>query len=473
MCKNFLFSSFLILLFLFLDVSPSSAQEGNFFVLDSIVLKGNRKTKDKIISRELDFQVGDTIWVYTLSERFNENKKRILNTGLFTLVQMNMKDWDLVTGHAYVQLDLTENWFIYPLPIFELADRNFNVWWNDQNRSLSRVNYGIRATHINFTGNRDVLRLVAHFGYTRKFEAKYRFPYVNKKQTLGLFGNIFYSDRKEIGYKTEENKTLFAKNNDEILLTRFRINGSIDFRPELNTYHRINFGYHHNTVDPFVTQELNPDYFLGGETDLKFFVLEYELRLDHRIFFFYPEGGHLLALNLKKEGLGIFNEYNNLALSAEYEKHYSLGVKILLGARLKAKTNLIRNKVAFANNTGLGYGIDFVRGYELYVLDGTDYVYTKSSLKYKLYERLIPMKKLMPVKAFKQMFLQVFLSANFDTGYVNERDYIETNVFNNRWIYGFGPGLDVVMYNNFLFKIEYSVNHLGEGGLYLSNLINF
>jgi len=79
----------------------------------------------------------------------------------------------------------------------------------------------------------------------------------------------------------------------------------------------------------------------------------------------------------------------------------------------------------------------------------------------------------MPLEHFKVMPLRVYLSLHFDTAYVNDPFYFEENSFRNRWIYGYGLGLDFIFYNNFAFTFEYSINHLGEKGLFLSNNVSF
>jgi hypothetical protein len=38
---------------------------------------------------------------------------------------------------------------------------------------------------------------------------------------------------------------------------------------------------------------------------------------------------------------------------------------------------------------------------------------------------------------------------------------------NNRWIYGYGAGLDFITYYDLVFRIEGAINHLGEAGIYL------
>jgi hypothetical protein len=129
------------------------AAQFEYVFIDSIQIQGNKKTKDRVILRELKFTVGDSIHISQLSIVLEKNEKYVLNTGLFTWGKINIKRWDARTNRVTLLIELMEAWYIWPFPIFELADRNFNVWWNEQNRSLKRVNYGIRLRHYNTTGN--------------------------------------------------------------------------------------------------------------------------------------------------------------------------------------------------------------------------------------------------------------------------------------------------------------------------------
>lgn len=460
-------------LFLFLLPLTSWAQKDHF-IIKEVIIQGNKRTKNKIIERELDLFPGTRVNISEIKERFELNERRVLSTGLFTHIQINIDDWDTTEGKASIVIDLQENWYIYPAPIFELADRNFNVWWNEQGKSLSRVNYGVRLSHINLSGLRDKLKLVAQFGYTRKLEADYSFPYLNEKQTWGIRSNIFYSENKEIGYITKNNKTEFWKEDDErVMLRRFRLRTQINYRPDLFSNHTIGLDFHRNSVDDIVSSELNPNYFLGGESAIRFFKIEYDYKYDKREFTLYPEGGYRLGGNIRKEGLGIFKEYNNLILTLQAENYQKISDKLILATSAKARTNINRSEIAFANNTALGYGRNIVRGYELYVVDGTDSFLSRNSLRWKAIDKLINLGSAMPLREFRFMMLKVFLTANFDFGYVNEPKYIETNFLNNRWIYGYGPGLDIVLLNTYLIQIEYSFNHLGENALYLSNRVSF
>ena len=231
MCKSVLFFFSFILL-----VVNVSAQSVDYFIVSDIVIKENKRTKPAVLFNELDFQKGDTIYISEFALRKKENEKRLLGTALFTAAELNIKNWDTDEGTADIIITVRENWYIYPGIIFELADRNFNVWWTEQNRDFDRVNYGISVDHINVTGRKDKLKLKIQHGYTRKYELKYNFPYISR--TWGAFGEIFFANQKEIGYTTINNKTLFEKLDDErILLKRFRTGLGANYRPDVFNFH--------------------------------------------------------------------------------------------------------------------------------------------------------------------------------------------------------------------------------------------
>ena len=259
----------------------------DYVIINEVILDGNKRTKDGIILRELDLFAGDTLYYADTSQWRLENEKRILSTGLFTNVAVELGAHQ-ADNRRDVVIDIQENWYIYPNFIFDLADRNFSVWWNEQNRSLDRVNYGFRLNHINLTGNRDNLRLTTQFGFTKKFELDYSYPYLDKQQKLGIATNVTFTENREIGFETIGNKTVFHREGDErILLRRFRSSIALNYRQDLFQYHSFKVEYHRNGIDDFVATELNQDYFLNGEDAIRFFTLDYDYSIDKRIFSFY------------------------------------------------------------------------------------------------------------------------------------------------------------------------------------------
>ena len=465
---TFIRSFFLILIII--GTKNLSAQI-DFIIVNNINFIGNKKTNDRVIKYEMAIEKGDTISLDALNEIIILEEKRILNTRLFTFVKINIKNWDQTTNRLDLEVTLQENWYVYPAPIFELADRSFNVWWKEQKRSLKRVNYGARIDHLNLTGNKDRLKLKLQFGYVRKYELKYAFPYLNGG--WGLSTNIVYSEQKEIGYITKGNKTLFEQLEDErILLRRFRANTSLSKRIGLRFFQVVRFSYHQNGVDEFVVQNLNSNYFLPGDTRLRFFQLEYDADYDKRVFTLYPEGGYRLKANIKKDGFGFESEYNNLSIVGSVEKYWKIWEALIIETRLRGKTNLIRDRIPFSNNSGLGYGGNVITGYELYVIDGTDYIIHKNALKLSILDITRRWNRMM-LRQYKKVSIKAWLRWNMDYGYVNERHFTKGNPLINQWLFGYGPAIDMLLYNTFSFQLEYSFNEIGDQAIFVKSRLNF
>jgi len=211
---------------------------------------------------------------------------------------------------------------------------------------------------------------------------------------------------------------------------------------------------------------LNPDYFLEGRTSIRFFLFNYHYTYDKRIGQFYPIGGYLFFADFKKEGFKIFDEYNNTSISIGGEYYKTLSPKWIFGSQLKAKTNVDRRVVSFANNTGLGWGGDALIGYAVYVIDGKDFVYSKNYFRYKLFNYDWDMSSWMPLRQFTKMNIQLHNRLYFETGYVNDPTYRldNNNTFSNRWLFSYGTAFDLIAFNNNMASFHFGLNHLLEFG---------
>ena len=464
--------SLLIWISLLFTVSSLTAQQDSVTVSE-IILEGNRRTKEQTILREMDLKKGDKVAVSDLTEVLETNRLQLLNTGLFILVKVNIKEWDEEVGRIKLAITFQENWFLYPAPIFELADRNFNVWWTQQNASLSRVNFGIRFTHINLTGRRDRLKAVVQFGFTRKFELAYNLPTIGNNPNWGLIGEAFFADNKDIGFKTVDNTLQFDRFEDRVLLRRFRFGGGVSYRKGIFHFYTAKLSYHKNDIDDFVIKELNENYFLDGATRQELFYFSYNYTFDNRDFKPYPWKGQILSVTFEKEGFGIFKDRNGMYLTTSYAKYFPFSKKLSLETIGKTRVALLRGTQPYNNYWALGYEDDFLSGYEFFVIDGLDYFYLKTSLRYQLFNKEINWRKMMLIPQFRVMPLQIYLSLNNDTGIVNDNQFSDLNSFGNRWLYGGGLGLDFVFYNDKIVQFQYSVNHLGQNALFLHYQFNF
>ena len=442
--------------------------QDTLYVLKDIQLKGNKRTKARVILRELDFQIGDTLSTTTLKTISQRNEELVMNTGLFTETHI---DFQPQANELTATVTVREFWYIFPLVLFKLADRNFSIWWTEQNRSLERVNYGMRFFHHNLTGRGDRLRAIAQLGYLRVLELAYDLPMLANHKNLGVFIDSHYSNQKEVAYITKESRLQFYKEADEpILLKRFRLGAGATYRKGIYQYHTGKLFYSSNWIGDSIST-LNPDYFLKGINAQQHFTLQYNFTIDKRDVKVYPIKGYQFSLFLQKDGFGFSHEdVNVLTATATYARFFPLGKqqKHSFGAKIKGRYTFNRSEQPYTHISAIGYSPDVFKGYEFYVIDGMDYAYLKTHFRIRLLDKEINWGKWVFLEQFRFMPLKVYFTVNNDVGYVNAPFNGFKSTLSNQWLWGRGVGVDFLLYYNRLLRFEYSFNHLGERGLFFS-----
>ncbi len=408
-----------------------------------------------------------------LDTYITESEQLLLNTSLFNAVEITAKPCkDCPPNSLVIYLFVAEAWYFYPVPIFELADRNFNVWWVEQNRSLNRINFGSDFSHTNVTGRMDRLKLGAKYGYTQNYSLRYSLPYINKKQTIGFSTDIAFSRNREINYATDGNKQLFHREGDDFVYNRFRSVLGLTWRPGLRAFHRFYLSFFQNSIADQVASELNPDFFLDGRDAQRYFSFAYEFAFDRRDIQPYPLNGNYVFLRLERDGLGVFNDRNGLTMSAYYDHYHSFSPRLSLGINTGGKVSLIREQQPYNDNRAIGFGRNYLHGYEYYIVDGLDMGFVRTNLRFQLLKSEVCFGRIVPIEQFRSMPVKMYFSINNDVGYVNDPFLAGSNFLVNRMLWGGGIGLDFVLFYDKVFKIEYSYNHLLESGLFFHISLN-
>lgn len=452
-------------IFVILLTSIVKVDAEEHILINTITIEGNRKTKEALILREIDLKRGDSVIIAKLAERLSYNQTLLMNTGLFNDVEINIKQWGEHQQAIDLSIKVVESWYIYPLPIFQLADRNLNVWWTEQNASLRRVNYGLRFVYVNFSGNKDNLKLILQGGYLKKILLQYERPYVNREKTLGFTGRFFIDHRREFPYATRFNKRQFYEDLSDINFKTIKSILSLHYRPGVISNHELFFKFENNRVTTGVL-DVNTKYF-NGATQQRFFELAYFFNRERRDNRFYALKGSYLSAMVQKEGMGIYKDLDKFTTSIFYAQYIPILPNLNLEMRVKGETEWTGNDHPYFGIEALGFGETYIRGYELYVVDGTDYFLSRNSLRFKLLDRAFNLKKKMPFKNYRIFPVTIWLSANTDFGIVNNDLFNVDNPFNNRWLLGGGIGLDIILYRKYVFQVEYSMNHLNERGIFL------
>jgi len=462
-------SVFLLSVVLFFISKPTNAQDTLSYnkpkelIIKSIKLKGNKKTKDYIILRELDFSINDTLLTQDSSSVFERNSNLIFNTNLFISVSIHSSV--SLENELHIVINLKERWYIFPFPILELADRNFDEWWNQRGRDLSRLEWGIRFKHDNFLGKNEKLNIILQFGFTKKYEIFHELPYINKQKTLGLRYGISYSTNKSVGYQTSSDNTLTFLNSDDVLRKRFYSTLSLRLRPKYYIEHIGGLEFHNNTISDQILDSTN--FYLGNNLNrhqyIRFF---YSFNINKTDINYYPTKGFEFELNVRKDGLGIFKDINRGEINGFYAKYFPLSEKWNFGSRADYKSSYTRN-LSYLLQEGLGYGEKFVRGYQPYVIDGQHFILNRNELKYRALKFTVKMGRLMPIEQFETVPYRVFIKGFGDFGYVSNNFSELQSDLSNRLTSGFGLGVDIVSYYDSVFRIEYAINNLKNKGLYL------
>ena len=121
-----------------------NAQE--IFIISSINIEGNKITKEDVILRVLDFSKEDMLTKENLLLKIKKSEENLQNLQLFNFIKIDFSR-QFEKREINIEINVIERWYIWPYPILEVSERNFNVWWGEFKSSnysdFSRVNYGV------------------------------------------------------------------------------------------------------------------------------------------------------------------------------------------------------------------------------------------------------------------------------------------------------------------------------------------
>ena len=430
-------------------------------IIDRIIITGNRKTRPFIINRELTFHEGDSLPPFILESAIERSRQNLMNTALFNFVEI--KYFQGLANTVVVHINLTERWYLWPLPVFEIADRNINEWW--VRKDFSRTNYGMFIRQENFSGRDDIAQVQALFGYTRRLGLYYTIPYINKKLNVGLSAGFYATRVKEVAYSTIDNNLQFYKDPDRFLRQEMQAFIRLTKRQGLYNFYNTTIDYRTSRVEDTVLV-LNDRYFTDYFPRQQHIGISWYYRYDNRDYQPYALNGILYELEVSKIGLGILpHEPDLIAIASGVRKYFPIAKRWHGGVAIKGRI-MQREGAPFFNQRALGYGGDYIRGYDLYVMNGQDFALFRSNFKYTLLPTKVYQFPFLKSDKFRRFPISAYLNAFFDAGYVSDKQFGNTNKLSNEWQYGYGLSLDVVTYYDIVLRFEYAFNRVGDSGLF-------
>ena len=431
------------------------------FVISNIIITGNKKTKPYIIERELPFKRGDSVYLPELVKAFQRSRELLINTRLFNEVIVSLKSF---RGYMVeVSVEVKERWYIFPIPYFRPVDRNLTAW-QEKNYSLSRVNYGLKFSHNNFTGRNDRLRLWLITGYTRQVTLNYDQPYADKTLKHGFGVGVTYFGLKELNLATVNNQQFFV-NADSLATTgRFLTqNYSLSFRyyyrPAMRTRHSLRLSFVVNKIDSIVTVK-NPYYFNDNKRQIFYPELNYTIEYQNVDYVPYILRGLMWDVNFVRRGINA--DMNLWQLAARATAGYPMGRNYFFGIQGFGMIKLPLEQ-PYINQQLFGYGDTFLRGLEKYVIEGVAGGMVRTTIRKQLFNFSFPSR----LPTLPHIPLKIYIKTYGDLGYAYNRSFKQNSLVNTP-LYTGGFGIDFVSAYDLILRFEYDFNQLGQQGLFFN-----
>lgn len=449
-------------------VSQATASPDSTFVVSDILIAGNRTTKDFIVQRELLFAKGDTLSASQVDAVLARSKENLINTSLFNYVTINLID--VGESEKQVLVLLEERWYWWPYIIFEQADRNLSAFFNDG--EWSRINYGLMLVKKNFRGRNETLKVKFRFGYKQQFQLFYDIPNLtaNKKHGIGI--QYSWYRQKELRYATDSCKLLYYKNDKKSVIKNQDLFLFYTYRPKFDVRHIVTASYARaHVADTIIT--LNPDFFGRQTSRTQYLTLSYTFDWDRRDYIYYPLKGHNLTFEIGKIGLNLLdNELDGswyTKLSAY--KYFDFGNRFYAGVGGLAKYSPDKPQPYYTEQA-LGY-LDYLRGFEYYVIDGQRFVTGRAFAKFAILPMHISKIDSWSWEEFNKIHYSIYANLFVDAGYVHDVRENTHNYLSDKLLMSVGAGLDFITYYDLVFRLEGTLSKQGQSGLYVHVLKAF
>lgn len=421
-------------------LESDSLKSAEKIIVDSIKIIGNNKTKDFIILRELNFQVGDTI----NESKLHYNRERIFSLGLFNRVELSVKRAE---SKSIIFIDVEETWYIYPIP-----------FWYIERSSLSNSTVGVNLSWKNFRGRNETLLSSFGIGFNTFLSFQYDNPALFYNSNIGFTFGFGYYRMSNINDEAK----LIAHSNFNYRI----IKGNISFYKRLNQYNLFgaSFGFDNLQLDIPPVSKLTAS---GTSVDNYPWISAYYY-FDSRDLKQFSKNGFLLFGGIAYKGFDVKGVSYNIADIDLREYQNIVGD---LSAKWRIKYRQAFGKlIPFYDYSFLGYS-DRVRGHSSDYVEGENSVLTSLEFSYSLLKEwnvsldlpLIP-------KSLTSARIEMYLHAFADAGTAFNKG---EPLYLNRFYSGYGFGLTVLILPFNAVRFEYALNELGNGEFILATGFSF
>lgn len=421
------------------------------FIFRELITEGNQRTRPQVFLREIGYEIGDTVpYADSMAQVW---QGRISGLNLFNFVEVQAKNDTVI-------IRVAERYYTWARPMLQWADRNFNVWW--QTRDPERLIYGGTLFLNNLAGLNHSAFITAIAGYNRVLDAGYSVPFRSHRNSWGFAVRAYYWTNHELWYQTRGNVLQFMHKSDGSIQENAGAGTVLRRRMSYFSRLELGLGWGYTRIDS-AAAAASPDYLYKGLSQQEYFT-KVEYILDHRNQRDYPTSGYLLRTGVA------YTQFNTLR-SGDFmaEGWFRGSVFIPLNPKRNAVlasaiSGGLNNPATYRLSRQLGYGSDYVRGYEPYVADGNGFILGKLAFRKALVnKKAVVVKGPAWLKNYTRIPLSLWFNIFADAGRVIQPREVAENPLSASWFRGTGIGVDVIAWYSAMMRAEYSFNHLGEG----------
>ena len=432
-----------------------------FLPVKHISISGNDRTEDFVILREILVKVDSIYPESQIEELIKTSTNRVINLNLFNQVDINYKVAEFNKTKSYeVAVVVVEKWYVWPIPFVEFSDRNFNVWGN-LDFNPERTNYGLYVFNYNLFGRNHTLKTQIKAGYNTNLGLEYRMPFLSRNTQWGLNTVVKYTSQNEVWYETKNDSLQFFRNGQRNLIRSTQARVELTKRITPFTTLRYGMNFEHGQLDTSVP--IN-DYFINNQRYQRKYELYLKIEYNKQNNIYFPTEGKYGSISLGANTWQNQNHLFNGSIESRLQQFDKLSRNWSTALSVYFQYNTNKN-APYSDRKLLGYN-EVVRGYEHYVVDGTFGWKTNAAIRYHLINNQLIL-NVIPAENYKKLPINIYAEGYIDGGYATSNGNIRSNKLTQQTIYSIGIGLNTLFYNDRLLRLEYSLNSLGEGGLFL------
>lgn len=441
---------FVILTIIILSVLPLYAQ------IRAVVVDGNVRTKESIIERELGF-TKDQPLIYSDS-LLGIWRMRLESTKLFNWVEITKNSiGDTLNVHV------VERWYIWVKPEGGFLDRNFSEWW--KNRDIQRLSIGATVYVNNILGQQGGFFVRQAKGFMAADGFGFQRPFLKYKNCNAWKFSLDNMRSRRAWINSENNQVVIKEHwgirQQEQLIGIAEYKRRFEYKWQGVVRYKFARDYAAQDIEA-----LNPQYFIAPlgvvnsqYEDWKQYTHSLVLGCirDTRNQANYPTKGSEWKAGVS----GGLQRCNNIAkpygeLDSKYRGFYTLGTHTSLAVLAQMRYRF--GTLGYILQRQMGYGMEYVRGYEAFVFDGAGVALGKAAWRYQLLGDQRSLKLRFLPSAYEKVPIQCWFNIFADVGRTLSPYQIDRNPMSNQTLMSVGTGIDLLCYYDALARFDCSYN---------------